>query len=362
MSAQSLPATEAVFDQARRGGAFLILGDVGGGQSGILAAPAALVSPDIVNFMAIHGRGIICLAITPETASRLQLTMQSGRERAGEASPFAVSIEAAQGVTTGISAADRARTISVAVDPDSRPDDIVSPGHVFPVVSTPGGVLARAGFVEAAVDVCTAAGLPPEAVICQVLGEDGDTATPAELERLAGKHGLPMLVLSDLIALRQRTGSIVESAFERLVPTVHGAEFRMIIYRNRLDGSEHIAMIKGRPEPDAPTLVRSHAIDLAADLFGFDNGRRGRIDAAMQALVASPLPGVAIFLRNPRITWASHYAEGIDEPVLTAREYGIGAQILRDIGVRRLVVLTDNPPQVSALAAYDLIVEGSQSF
>jgi len=353
---------DEVLAEARQGRAFLIVADAQAGTSGLIAAPARSTTPDQVNFMVRHGRGLVCLAITRERARGLKLPLQEERGRPAEAIPFTVSIEAREGVTTGISAQDRAHTIRVAVDGASGPSDLVSPGHIFPVLASDGGVLVRAGFPEAAVDLCTAAGLDPSAAICQVLDEDGEPASTETLARLAQDHDLRILSIADLIPFRQRTETIVERTFERSVPTIHGADFRMVIYRNRLDGAEHIAMIRGEPKPDIPTLVRSHAIDLATDLFGHDNGRRGRIDSAMQVLAASSSPGVAVFLRNPAITWASHYAEGVDEPVLTSREYGIGAQILRDIGVRRMILLTDNPPKASSLEAYDLVVEGVQSF
>ena len=358
----SISNLETILSEASQGRAFLIVADAAAETSGLIAVPARLATADQVNLMVRHARGLVCLAITRERARQLKLPMQEERGRPAESIPFTVSIEAAAGVTTGISAHDRAHTIRVAVDESSQPSDLVSPGHIFPVLASDGGVLVRAGFPEAAVDICAAAGVGSSAMICQVLDEDGEPASTETLARLAEDHDLKVLSIADLIPFRQRTETIVERTFERSVPTIHGADFRMVNYRNRLDGAEHIAMIRGEPQPDVVTLVRSHAIDLATDLFGHDNGRRGRIDSAMQALAASSSPGVAIFLRNPAITWASHYAEGVDEPVLTSREYGIGAQILRDIGVRRMILLTDNPPKASSLEAYDLVVEGVQSF
>lgn len=360
-------SVDDVVEEARNGRSFLVVENAEASSGGVLAASGQHVTPDHVNFMARFARGLICIAIPSTTARRLNLPLQAGRGRPADIAPFTVSIEARTGVSTGISAGDRARTILVAVDPASGPEDLVSPGHVFPVIARDGGVLARAGHAEAVVDLCRVAELGASAAFCRVLDEDGNVADSACLARMALTHDLKILSIADLVAYRQRADSIVERVFERTVPTVYGADFRMVIYRNQIDGAEHVAMVRGQPDPATPVLVRSHAVDLAADLFGYDNGRRDYIERAMRALAASDLPGVAIFLRNPSITWASHYAgaegsEPEDEPLLSDREYGIGAQILRDLGVRRMILLTDNPPKADALAVYGLAVEEVRSF
>ena len=328
----------------------------------VMVAAARSIDPDQINLMARHARGLVCLAITGELARRLKLPLQAARGEPASGTPFTISIEARVGVTTGISTQDRARTVLAAVAEGATADDIVSPGHVFPVIAREGGLLIKAGYAEAAVDLAEATGLSPSAVFCQVMNEAGEPATGDDARTVAAEHGLACVSIPQLVAWRRVNARILERAFEREVPTIHGASFRMVIFRNTIDGSEHVAMVRGEPSPDEVTLVRSHAIDLAADLFGYDNGRRGLIDTALSTLATNQGPGVAVFLRNPRITWASHYAAEnpvrADAPVLSDREYGIGAQMLLDLGVGRVALLTDVPPPAGALEAYGLSVEG----
>lgn len=355
-----LIAPAAALDILRRGEPLMVVADDAATGGAVMVVAARAVTADHINLMVRHARGLVCLALTGALAERLKLPLQAARGEPG-ATPFTVSIEARLGVTTGISTQDRARTVEAAVAEGATADDIVSPGHVFPVIAREGGLLIKAGFTEAAVDLADASGWSPSAVFCQVMNEAGEPATGGEVAAAAGEHGLPCVSVPQLVEWRRCNARILERAFERDVPTVHGASFRMVIFRNTVDGAEHVAMVRGTPEPDQVTLVRSHAIDLAADLFGYDNGRRGLIDRAMSVLASADGPGVAVFLRNPRITWASHYAAEApgraDAPALSDREYGIGAQMLLDLGVRRMALLTDSPPRPGALEAYGLTVE-----
>ena len=363
--ASSFASIDDILDEARNGRPFIVVDSDDPRTSGTIVAPAQFATPDRINLMAVHARGLVCLALTSEHAERLNLAPMTPRGAApADAAAFTVSIEASTGVTTGISAHDRARTIAAAIDATSTPEDIVSPGHIFPVIARDGGTLVRAGHVEAAVDICRAAGLTPAAAICQVMSDDGEVAGLDELVHTARLLGLKLFRVADLIQHRRTTENLLVRSLTRRIQTGFGAEFDMIIYRNRLDGAEHIAMVKGTVDPDHPTLVRVHAIDLAADLFGQQGERRGLVPRALEALAGAEGAGVAIFLRNPEVSWSQHYGERADQtaPALSLREYGIGAHMLRDLGVREMILLTDNPPKLSALGAYGLSVVGARRF
>jgi 3,4-dihydroxy 2-butanone 4-phosphate synthase / GTP cyclohydrolase II len=362
----SLASPETAVEALGSGRPIMVVADAEAAGGAVMVVAARAAEADHINLMARHARGLVCLAITGELAERLKLPLQTARSEPGSGTPFTISIEARTGVTTGISTQDRARTVQAAVAEGATAEDLVSPGHVFPVIARDGGVLVKAGFAEAAVDLAAAAGGAPSAVFCQVMNEAGEPAVGPEAAAIAEAHGLVRVSIPQIAAWRRVAARVLKRAFERDVPTVHGAMFRMVIFRNTVDGSEHVAMVRGEPTPDRETLVRSHAIDLAADLFGYDNGRRGLIDRAMAALAANDGPGVAVFLRNPHVTWASHYAHEDAErpgaPSLSEREYGIGAQMLLDLGVRRLTLLTDSPPPPGELEAYGLQVEGVRPF
>ncbi|HVY12689.1 MAG TPA: 3,4-dihydroxy-2-butanone-4-phosphate synthase, partial [Alphaproteobacteria bacterium] len=273
---------------------------------------------------------------------------------------FTVSIEAREGVTTGISAADRARTISVAIDAEARPEDIVSPGHVFPLVAKDGGVLARAGHTEAAVDISRMAGLTPAGVICEIMNEDGTMARLPDLVAFAQRHGLKIGTIADLIAYRRRTETLVERRLSSDFKSLFGGEFKLHIYVNRIAYAEHVALVKGDVRGDKPVLVRMHALNVLDDVLGdIHHGRGGEIQAAMR-MVASAGCGVVVLLREGQPTSLSTRLSAREEgsPPQSLRDYGVGAQILLDLGVKNMILLTNSPKTVVGLEGYGLTIQG----
>ena len=311
-------------------------------NEGDVIIPAQFATPAQINFMAKHARGLICLSITQDRAKHLRLPPMAWENQSGHGTAFTVSIEAREGVTTGISAHDRAHTIAVAVDPTKGPEDIVSPGHVFPLVAKEGGVLVRAGHTEAAVDISRLAGLNPAGVICEVMNEDGSMARLPDLVAFAQLHGLKIGTIADLIAHRRRTERQVERILETPFESVYGGMFRMVVYRNIIDRTEHVALTKGKIDPDKPTLVRVHKTDIAADMLGHVESRQELVPRAMKMISEFDGAGVIVFIRSAS---PSAISEKFGQPEPTTlppealREFGIGAQILLDLGVRDAILL-----------------------
>ena len=356
---------EDIIEDARNGRPYILVDAEDRENEGDVIIPAQFATPDQINFMARHARGLICLSITNERARQLRLPPMAAENRESMTTAFTVSIEAKEGVTTGISAHDRSHTVAVAIDPTKGPDDIVSPGHVFPLVARDGGVLVRAGHTEAAIDISRLAGLNPAGVICEIMKDDGTMARLPDLVSFAQLHGLKIGTIADLIAYRRRTERQVERALETPFTSVHGGEFRMIVYRNTIDRCEHVALVKGRIEADKPTLVRMHQVDIAADMLGFVGARRDYVPAALQAIGDHDGPGVAVFIRDPNPAWLSEryggeYAAGSQYRSNAIRDYGVGAQILLDLGVREMVLLTSSPFKPAALEGYGLRIVGRQ--
>ncbi|HEX4181050.1 MAG TPA: 3,4-dihydroxy-2-butanone-4-phosphate synthase, partial [Caulobacteraceae bacterium] len=287
---------EDIIEDARQGRPYILVDAEDRENEGDVIIPAQFATPDQINFMAKHARGLICLSITNERARKLRLPPMASDNRAEHGTAFTVSVEAREGVTTGISAHDRAHTVAVAVDPTKDADDIVSPGHVFPLVAKDGGVLVRAGHTEAAVDISRLAGLQPAGVICEIMNDDGTMARLPDLIAFAQLHGLKIGTIADLIHYRRRTERQVERVLERPFESVYG-DFRMIIFRHNIDRTEHVALVKGRIEPDQPTLVRVHQLDLAADLLGWTVSRHDYIPAALRSLADYDGAAVAVFIR-----------------------------------------------------------------
>ena len=354
---------EDILDEAREGRPFIIVDAEDRENEGDVVIPAQFATPAQINFMATHARGLICVAINSDRARQLHLSPMSPTNGTRHSTAFTVSIEAREGVTTGISAHDRAHTVSVAIDPTKTAADITSPGHVFPLVARDGGVLVRAGHTEAAVDISRLAGLIPSGVICEVMSEDGSMARLPELERFAAVHGLKIGTIADLIQYRRRTERTVERVVEVPFESETGHRFRMVIFRNLIDGTEHVALVKGRIGGEA-TLVRVHSIDLAVDLFRHSGPRTSYIPDALTIIGDHDGPGVMLFLRDSQMSWSQRYSEGLSRaaPSLSLREYGIGAQILRDLGVEDMVLLTGSPIRMNALEGYGLRVVGSRAF
>ena len=358
-----ISSIEDIIEDARQGRPYILVDAEDRENEGDIIIPAQFATPDQINFMAKHARGLICLAITPERAKQLRLPPMAMENGALHATAFTVSIEAKDGVTTGISAHDRAHTVAVAIDPTKGPDDIVSPGHVFPLVAKDGGVLVRTGHTEAAVDISRLAGLSPAGVICEVMNDDGTMARLPDLIAFSQLHGMKIGTIADLIAYRRRTERQVERVLETPFDSTFGGHFRMVIYRNTIDGTEHVALTKGRIDPDEPTLVRMHRVDMAADMLGHTETRRDYVPAALRSISAFEGAGVAVFLRDPNPAWLSERYGGMpDDANLNnaLRDYGVGAQILLDLGVREMKLLTSRPVRPAALEGYGLKIVGWQ--
>jgi len=353
---------EDIIEEARQGRPYILVDAEDRENEGDVIIPAQFATPAQINFMARHARGLICLSITAERARALRLPPMTADNGSGHGTAFTVSIEAREGVTTGISAHDRAHTIAVAVDPTKGPDDIVSPGHVFPLVAKPGGVLVRAGHTEAAVDISRLAGLNPAGVICEIMRDDGTMARLPDLIDFARLHGLKIGTIADLIAYRRRTERQVERVLETPFESAHGA-FRMVIYRNILDHTEHVVLTKGRIAAERPTLVRMHRVDFAADLLGAIGPRRDHVPQALKALAEHDGAGVAVFIRdsNPAGLSERYGQDGAAAaPANILRDYGVGAQILLDLGVRDLVLLSNADTVLPGSAGYGLKIVGRQ--
>jgi 3,4-dihydroxy 2-butanone 4-phosphate synthase/GTP cyclohydrolase II len=354
---------EEIVEEARNGKMYILVDAEDRENEGDLIIPAQFATPAAVNFMARFGRGLICLCLTRDRARTLQLDMMARENRESMKTAFTVSIEAKEGVTTGISAHDRAHTIAVGVDPTKGADDIVSPGHIFPLVAREGGVLVRAGHTEASVDISRLAGLYPAAVICEIMNDDGTMARLPELVTFAQLHGLKIGTIADLIAWRRRHDRFLERRIESDFESAYGGKFRIIVFRNTLDGAEHVALVKGRIQGDSQTLVRVHRMDFLSDFLGEAGKREGLVRRAMEKLSAAEEPGVVVFVRMgmgeeiARALGGQAPADG--EPPHPLREYGVGAQILKDLGVRRMILMSNTRPNVlPGLDGYGLTVEG----
>jgi 3,4-dihydroxy 2-butanone 4-phosphate synthase/GTP cyclohydrolase II len=347
---------EDIIEDARNGRPYILVDAEDRENEGDVIIPAQFATPEQINFMARHARGLICLSITGERARQLRLPPMATDNQSGHGTAFTVSIEAREGVTTGISAHDRAHTIAVAIDPTKGPDDIVSPGHIFPLVARDGGVLVRAGHTEAAVDISRLAGLNPAGVICEIMKDDGSMARLPDLVAFAQLHGLKIGTIADLITYRRRTERQVERVLEAPFDSAYGGRFRMVIYRNVIDGTEHLVLTKGRIEPAKPTLVRMHRVDMAADMLGHVDARRDYVPRALEALAKYDGAGVAVFIRDSNPAWLSErYGQSdVSQNANILRDYGIGAQILTDLGVRDLLLLSSSNTVLPGAAGYGL--------
>jgi 3,4-dihydroxy 2-butanone 4-phosphate synthase/GTP cyclohydrolase II len=353
---------EEIIADARQGRMFIIVDAEDRENEGDLCIPAQMATPDAINFMAKHGRGLICLAITPERAAELKLELMARSNQSRHTTAFTVSIEAREGITTGISAYDRAHTIATAIDPAKDYRDIVSPGHVFPLVARPGGVLVRAGHTETAVDVARLAGLAPAGVICEIMNDDGTMARLPDLIAFAQHHGLKIGTIADLIAYRRRYDSLMRVVGEQRVDDLHGAEFALKVYQNSADGQEHVALVKGDVALPGPVPVRMHSMNLLEDVIGIgaDPKRRSLIDRALE-IIAGEARGVLVLIRDtgPQALSSRLRGEDLREADKRLIVYGVGAQILSDLGVREMELLTNSPlPKIVGLEGYGLTIVG----
>ena len=354
-----LVGTEAIINEARNGRMFILVDDEDRENEGDLVIPAQMATPESINFMARHGRGLICLALTTERADQLGLEPMSRTNRSRLETAFTVSIEAKDGISTGISAADRARTISVAIDASNGPDAIVSPGHVFPLIAKPGGVLARAGHTEAAVDVSRLAGLNPSGVICEIMREDGTMARLDDLMEFARVHRLKIGTIRDLIAYRLKKDHLVQLVATCPFTASSGQPWQAQVFRDKASGEEQLALIYGMLDPDQPVLVRMHSMDLFADVIGESCPRSGVLQGAMR-MIEKEGSGVVVTLHAAA---PGSLSRSIDiragKPVESGdavRGYGTGAQILAALGIHDMVLLTNTHHSPVGLSGYGLAI------
>lgn len=363
---RAISSTEEIIEEAREGRMFILVDAEDRENEGDLVIPAQFATPAQVNFMAKHGRGLICLALTPERTRVLGLEPMAPRNGARMRTAFTVSIEAKEGISTGISAHDRALTIAVAIDSNKAADDIVSPGHVFPLTAREGGSLVRAGHTEASVDISRMAGLNPAAVICEIMNDDGTMARLPELVAFAQLHNLKIGTIEDLISYRRHNESFIDRVYETPFEVRAGSGFKLVLFRNQLDGVEHVALVKGDIDPNKPTLVRVHRVDFAADVLGGLGDRAGIVDKSI-AEIDKAGSGVLVLLREFAQDWLSRRLIGAEvDPVIAAenaqRVIGVGSQILRELGVRRMIVLANTPAKLVGLEGYGLKVDGWRGF
>lgn len=358
----NLATPEEIIDDARNGRMYILVDAEDRENEGDLIIPAQFATPDAINFMAKHGRGLICLSLEGERARELGLKNMSVDNASRFETAFTQSIEAREGVTTGISAGDRAKTIQVAIDPDSRADDIVSPGHMFPIIAKEGGVLVRTGHTEASVDISRLAGLNPSAVICEIMNDDGTMARLDDLVKFAQFHGLKIGTIESLVAHRLERDHFVKHVASSDFTSQRGDEFRIHVYRNLLDGKEHVALSRGEPKAGKPSLVRVHKIDFAGDILSEDSPRSGLIWDAMKVLADHDGHAVLVMIREGSIDSLLErlgaHKSTIDRKEQTVREYGVGAQILTHLGVHQMTLLSNSMPRLIGLDAYDLEIVG----
>jgi len=363
-----ISASSDIIADAKVGRMVVLVDDEERENEGDLVVPARWATPDVVNFMAKHGRGLICLAMERQRVEALGLPLMSQRNATRHQTAFTVSIEARDGVTTGISAHDRAHTIKVAIDPRMGAGDIVTPGHVFPLVARDGGVLVRAGHTEAAVDIARLAGLFPAGVICEIMNEDGSMARRDDLIRFAQLHGLKIGTIRDLIAYRRRYDRIVERTLETVFESRFGGAFKLYVYTNRIAHSEHVALVKGDLQTDEPVLVRMHALNVLHAVLGDAASGKGEELHASMAEIAREGRGVVVLIREPLPTSLSDTVRArvnarpvAENPAPTElRDYGVGAQILLDLGVRRMILLSNRKKTIIGLDGYGLSVVGER--
>jgi 3,4-dihydroxy 2-butanone 4-phosphate synthase/GTP cyclohydrolase II len=350
-----LVGIEEIIDEARNGRMFILVDDEDRENEGDLVIPAQMATPDAINFMATHGRGLICLTLTRERTDKLGLELMSRANGTRHETAFTVSIEAREGVTTGISAGDRARTVAVAIDAGKGRQDIVTPGHVFPLIARDGGTLVRAGHTEASVDISRLAGLNPSGVICEIMNEDGTMARMDDLVPFARKHGLKMGTIRDLIEFRRKNDHLVERVAEEPFTSDYGGDWKFITYRNKIDGSDSFVLQKGSVSAERPTLARVHSFSVLDDMLGQPGPKKRTLQRAM-AEIGREGEGLIVLLVQPR--------EGISSLTPAAdmdlRTYGIGAQILADMGIHEMILLTNSHRNVVAIEGYGINIVGER--
>ena len=356
-----ITSAEDLIAEARAGRMFILVDDEDRENEGDLVIPAQFATPEAVNFMIRHARGLVCLAMTRQRVEQLGLPLMSQSNGSRHQTPFTISIEARHGVSSGISPADRAHTIAVAINPESAREDIVSPGHIFPLMAREGGALVRAGHTEASVDIARLAGLLPAGVICEIIRDDGEMARLPDLVAFAQHHGLKLGTIADLIAHRRRTERLVRRVSEAHFDHAIGGQWQAVVYANTVDYAEHLVLVKGDLSAPGPSLVRMHAVDLLDDIVG--GGTTNRLQASMR-MIAAEGRGAVVMLRDTRTTGLSQRVSGLaetDPHPAELRDYGIGAQILLDLGVSEMVLLSNTHRTIVGLEGYGLVVAGQKA-
>ncbi|MDA9825052.1 3,4-dihydroxy-2-butanone-4-phosphate synthase [Alphaproteobacteria bacterium] len=361
-SRNGLSTIEEVIADAKAGKLFILVDDEDRENEGDLCVIGEYATADSINFMAKYGRGLICLALTRIRTEQLGLTMMERRNESRHETAFTISIEAREGVTTGISAADRALTIKTAIDPNCGERDITTPGHIFPLIARDGGTLVRAGHTEAVVDIARACGSDnPSGVICEIMKDDGEMARLHDLIGFAKEHDLKIASIADLIAWRRRNESLVQRTVESAITTRIGGDWRMVIYANTVSNIEHIALVKGDISAGDPILVRMHALDLMADLLGEVSEKRAgdELTTAMAAIAKAGCGVIVVLRESIASSLSSMVSQKLNMTSDTSgnrdlRDYGVGAQILTDLGIRKMILLSDTRPNVVSLEGYDL--------
>ena len=358
---------EEIIDEARNGRMYVLVDDEDRENEGDLIIPAQMATPDAINFMATHGRGLVCLTLTTERIEQLGLELMSRHNGTRHETAFTTSIEAREGVTTGISAAVRARTVSVAIDGTKSKDDIVTPGHVFPLRARDGGVLVRAGHTEAACDISRLAGLNPSGVICEIMRDDGTMARLDDLVGFARMHDLKIGTIRDLIAYRRKHDRLVEKRTEITFTSRWGGDWKACTFFNKATGDETMALVKGRIDPDKATLVRMHTLSLFADIYGEVSDRSDLLHRSME-IIGEAGSGVIVVINRPMQKLMSRSIEiknsvraGEDAPLEELRDYGVGAQILAELGVHDMVLLSNTHHTLVALEGYGLSIVGERA-
>ncbi len=354
---EAISSIEEIIEEARQGRIFILVDHEDRENEGDLVIPAQMATPEVINFMASHGKGLICLTLPGERIDQLGLPLMASSNSSRHETAFTVSIEAREGVSTGISAYDRARTVAVAIDPAKGAADIATPGHVFPLRARDGGVLVRAGHTEAAVDISRLAGLNPSGVICEIMNEDGSMARLPDLVGFAQKHGLKIGTISDLIAYRRRHDNLVRVMSERQITSAFGGDWTLRIYSDTTQGAEHVVLIKGDITTPEPVMVRMHAFDPLQDLVGVAGASRADEFGDAMRLIGEAGRGVVVLLRD------THMKMAVSEEASpqTLRQYGLGAQILSSLGLHELILLTNSAtPKVVGLDGYGLSITGTR--
>lgn len=355
--ADYVSSIEEILDDARNGRMFVIVDDENRENEGDLVIPAQMATPDVINFMAKHGRGLICLALPRKRCEELRLPLMTTHNQSRHSTAFTTSIEAREGVTTGISAADRARTVAVAIDPSSTREDLASPGHVFPLMARDGGVLVRAGHTEAAVDISRLAGLIPAGVICEIMNDDGSMARLPDLVKFAQLHGIRIGTIAELIAYRRRNERLVAREAETKFISKIGGEWILRVYRDTVSRQDHAVLVKGDITGPGPVMVRMHQTNILSDMFFEENSpRTGELAKAME-LIAAHGSGVVVLLRDSMpgsLGERIRARERGEEHTTRLMDYGVGAQILADLGVHEMTLLTNTSKVVVGLEGYGL--------